>query len=93
MQLKFVPLPMPHLSFHERHVSCEYDCACPGENLVSDPHSSLLPFIGRADRVSLSRSVLVLAQRRRPVEDDVELDDGDFGGDGEACLSVHLVVI
>ena len=61
-----------------------------GENLVSATHTSSPPFIGSADRVNTSRSVLVLAQRRRSVEDDVELDDGDFGGDGEACLPLHL---
>lgn len=32
---------------------------------------------------TVKRSVMVFAQRRRPVEEDVELDDGDFGGEAE----------
>ena len=58
-----------------------------GGEVGSEPGTSWSSF-GR--RCSLGRSQFskAYAQRRRPVEDDVELDDGDFDDEREACTAL-----
>ncbi|EIE20187.1 hypothetical protein COCSUDRAFT_34065 [Coccomyxa subellipsoidea C-169] len=55
----------------------------PGQNLGSHTDRVFPQFLGRRYEFNSCRSALVYAQRRRPVEDEVELDDGDFASDGE----------
>ncbi|BDA45438.1 hypothetical protein COCOBI_07-2250 [Coccomyxa sp. Obi] len=54
---------------------------CGGE-VGSEPGTSSSSF-GRRCGLGRAQSAIVYAQRRRPVEDDVELDDGDFDEERE----------
>lgn len=56
-----------------------------GKNVCNKSGRSMHPN-RTTENVTPIRSIMVFAQRRRPAEEDVELDDGDFGGEAEVGL-------
>lgn len=60
-----------------------------GREVGSEPGTSS-SFFGRRCGSGRAQFAKACAQRRRPVEDDVKLDDGDFDEDREACTALDV---